>query len=333
MIAALVTAPALAAEKDDAGAAPVPSIHKNDDSLPEEPPVESRMQMPDMPEQHPEEKPVHVHADEKPANATDKNPAEANAEESYGPVTLGAILEPEAKVEKGKEASFFLTLLKKDRIPAGADDLVDRHTKKLHLLVVDESLTDYQHLHPESAGDRWRFSFTPRTAHHYKIWADVQVKGEAPQMMPMLVKGAEPCNESCADDKPVMSAEFGGNKAELSFEKDPVAGMPATGTVSIVSKDGKPLENLEPVMGAYAHIAAFTADFGHVVHVHPMGAAPAKDDERGAAPFSFMLHPEKAGVLKIFAQVKVDGKDMFLPFSLNVKEPEPAPSPAAPPAK
>ncbi|TAL35468.1 MAG: hypothetical protein EPN97_07280 [Alphaproteobacteria bacterium] len=326
VIAMLAAVPALAADKDDAGAAPVPSIQKDKlkDEGPEEPVDDNRMQMPDMPKQHPEEKPVHAEAHGKPHDAA--------AEESYGPVTLGARLEPEGKLEKGKEASFFLTLLNKDQAAVKPDELVERHTKKLHLLVLDDRMTDYQHLHPESAGDRWRFSFTPRTAHDYKIWADVQVKGEAPQMMAILLKGAEPCKESCVDNMPVMKAEFSGNKAELSFTGGPVAGTPAEGKVSIVSADGKPLEDLEPVMGAYAHIAAFTGDFRNLAHVHPMGAAPEKEKDRGAAPLSFMLHPEKPGVLKLFVQIKVDGENVFLPFSAEVKEPE-APAAALPPAK
>jgi hypothetical protein len=323
MMAMLTATPALAADKHDAGATPVPSLQKDDG--PEEPVDDGRMQMPEMPQQHPEEKPVHAHAD--------KKIADSKGEEDYGPVTLGAILEPDGKVEKDKEASFMLTLLKKDRVPAAPDDLVERHTKKLHLLIVDESLNDYHHLHPENAGNRWRFSFTPKTAHNYRIWADVQVRDEAPQMMSMLLKGAQPCAESCVDDKAITTAEFSGNKAELSFAEGLVAGKPAEGKLSILSAESKPLENLEPVMGAYAHIAAFTADFGHVVHVHPLGKEPQNDGDRSAAPLSFMLHPEKPGVLKIFAQVKVDGKDIFLPFSVNVAEPEAAPPPAAPPGK
>lgn len=325
MIAALAAAPALAADKEDAGAAPVPALQK-DDAV-EEPVDDNRMQMPDMPQQHPEEKPAHVHG------GADKQPTDAKAEQDCGPVTLGAVLEPEGKVEKEKEAAFFLTLVDKDHAAVKADALVERHTKKLHLLVVDESLTDYQHLHPEISGNRWRFSFTPKTAHNYKIWADVQVTGEAPQMVPMLLKGTEPCKESCVDEKPVEAAEFSGNKAELSFANGLVAGVPAEGKVSIISADGKPLEKLEPVMGAYAHIVAFTADFAHVAHVHPMGAEPQKGDDRGAAPLSFMLHPEKPGVLKLFVQIKLDGKDVFLPFTAEVREPAPVPAPETPPAK
>lgn len=327
VIAALAAAPALAEDKDDTGLAPVPSALK--DEGPEEPPDESRIQIPEMPQQHPGEKPAHAETHD---HAHDK-PHEGMKEETYGPVTLGAILEPEGNVEKGKEAAFMLTLLKKDSQPAAPDDLVERHTKKLHLLIVDESLDDYQHLHPESDGNRWRFSFTPKTAHNYKIWVDVQLKGEAPQMMPILLMGAEPCKENCVDGKPVAAAKFGGNDAQLSFAKELVAGVPAEGKFALVSADGKTLENLEPVMGAYAHIAAFTADFGSVAHVHPMGKAPEKDGDRGAAPVSFMLHPEKAGVLKLFVQIRVDGKDVFLPFTATVAEPDPVAMHVTPPEK
>ena len=45
---------------------------------------------------------------------------------------------------------------------------------------------------------------------------------------------------------------------------------------------------------------------------------PANDTDRGESPLSFMLHPDNQGFLKLFVQLRVDGKDVFLPFSLFI---------------
>ena len=55
------------------------------------------------------------------------------------------------------------------------DDLTEAHTEKLHLLIVDESLTDYHHEHPVPAGKpgEYRFDFEPKFGGTYHVWADL----------------------------------------------------------------------------------------------------------------------------------------------------------------
>jgi hypothetical protein len=58
--------------------------------------------------------------------------------------------------------------------PIAPEDLLVSHTRKLHLLAVDPTLSDYQHLHPEPgrrAGE-WVFTLTPRRAGLYRVFAD-----------------------------------------------------------------------------------------------------------------------------------------------------------------
>src|SRR5439155_16827946 len=58
--------------------------------------------------------------------------------------------------------------------PVAAEDLLVAHTRKLHLLIVDPSLTDYQHVHPEPTRTRgeWAFAFTPHAGGAYRVFAD-----------------------------------------------------------------------------------------------------------------------------------------------------------------
>ena len=86
-----------------------------------------------------------------------------------------------------------------------------------------------------------------------------------------------------------------------------------------LSKDGQPVNFLEPVMGAFAHMVGFYEDYETIAHIHPMGAEPTKDTERGGPTLRFHIEPEQAGYLKLFAQVQIDGKQVFAPFSILVK--------------
>ena len=64
----------------------------------------------------------------------------------------------------GREQRLTVTLRTASGKPVGPTDLLVAHTRKLHLLIVDPWLDDYQHVHPEPGarpGD-WTFAFTPR---------------------------------------------------------------------------------------------------------------------------------------------------------------------------
>lgn len=67
-----------------------------------------------------------------------------------------------------------------------------------------------------------------------------------------------------------------------------------------------------------AHIVGFADDYRSVLHVHPMGVR-ADPSERGGPRLDFHIEPAKPGFVKLFAQVRIGGKDLFAPFGMVVK--------------
>ena len=51
----------------------------------------------------------------------------------------------------------------------------------------------------------------------------------------------------------------------------------------------------------------------------PMGKEPESDSERGGPQLEFHIEPESSGFIKLFAQIKINGKDIFAPFGLMVE--------------
>jgi hypothetical protein len=76
--------------------------------------------------------------------------------------------------QPGGENHFVLRLATSTGKPIGPSDLIEVHTRKLHLLIVDPTLTDYQHVHPEPTGlpGEWSFQFSPRFPAVYRVFAD-----------------------------------------------------------------------------------------------------------------------------------------------------------------
>lgn len=118
-----------------------------------------------------------------------------------------------------------------------------------------------------------------------------------------------------------MTSTVDGYTFTLALDSEPKAGSAVIGNIT-VTKDGKPFTQLEPVMGAFAHVVGFTEDYNSVMHIHPMGKEPTSDSERGGPKLEFHIEPEKAGFVKMFAQVKIGGKDVFVPFGIEVKNHE-----------
>lgn len=224
-------------------------------------------------------------------------------------------------LKSGQENTLTLKLTDASGSPVSLDKLQEVHTKKVHWLIVDETLGDYHHVHPTAGQESGTYtaSFTPEKAGTYKVWMDVTPVDAAQQYIPVELKGEKPCGAACVEQTVTSEGESGGLKASLTFEKPLTAGAADMGKVTITDKDGKPVADLEPVMGAFAHVVAFYEDFATVAHVHPMGEEPKSETERGGPDLMFHLEPKEAGFLKIFVQVQRGGKSIFIPLGAEIK--------------
>ncbi len=222
----------------------------------------------------------------------------------------------------GKSAPTVLRLTSKDGKALTTDQLQVAHTEKLHLLVVDETLTDYHHEHPV-AGDKpgeYRFDFAPRYGGTYHIWADVVPTGTGQQeYVKTMVKVEGPAAKKNKTVNTTADAE--GYRFSLTTENnEPLqAGKATMVMVKVTTPDGKEFTSLEPVMGAFAHMVAFPEDLGSVTHVHPMGKEPAVATERGGPELSFHVEPEKPGFQKFFLQTQIGGREVYAAFGMEVQ--------------
>lgn len=223
-------------------------------------------------------------------------------------------------LKPGENADVEISLTKKNNAPLLLEDLQNVHTKKIHLLIVDPSLTDYHHEHPTTGGTpgKYVFSFTPRKPGSYRIWADVTPK-EGLHEYVMADLNNETAEKVKIDHTPNLSVIVDGFKFELKLESETLKlGQPISATIHVVGPDGKPFTELEPIMGAFAHLVGFYDDFQTIAHIHPMGKEPENSNERGGPDLQFHFMPEKPGVLKLFAQVQVKGTSKFAPFTVIV---------------
>ncbi len=235
--------------------------------------------------------------------------------------TVKLVLEPATPLQAGKASQVVVKLnTVADGKPISFDGLKEAHTKKLHLLIVDPSLTDYHHIHPvagKNAGE-FVFDFTPKQNDSYRVWADVIPVATGKQEYVMTDMGSAAKDKATINKATSMTSTVDGYTFTLALDSEPKVGAAVMGNVT-VTKDGKPFNQLEPVMGAFAHVVGFTEDYNSVLHIHPMGKEPTSESERGGPDLQFHIEPEKAGFVKLFVQTRIDGKDLFAPMGVIVK--------------
>jgi hypothetical protein len=222
------------------------------------------------------------------------------------------------QLKAGEENEVVLFIQDKQAKPVDVSRFEVVHTKPVHLLIIDPELNDYHHKHPtQTSTGQYAFDFIPQTACSYRIWADVQLKGSHQHYVPVDLKGAAECKEPI--DKTVnLESSSQGYDFKLELEGAPKAGEAVMVTMSI-SKNGEAVNVLEPVMGAFAHMVGFYEDYQSIAHIHPMGAEPTENTERGEPTLQFHIEPEHTGYLKLFAQIQIDGKQVFAPFVLKIE--------------
>ena len=234
-----------------------------------------------------------------------------------------------ALVEVGKNADFSFTpkVIGKD---AEAVALDVQHEKKIHLIIVSNDLSYFEHIHPEFnadgsykikvlASDK-AYSIGPghnetRFANggDYTVFADYLPSGGSHQVekVNLNVKGAGKASVTYNADK------LTGVSDKFSVVLKPESGNMMTGSQMHISgkvmKDGKDVDvsTLENYLGAKAHMVVVSLTDKEYLHVHP-----DVDGNR------FDLHTtfKKAGIYRGWIQFKSEGKVHTVDFVFNVAE-------------
>lgn len=250
------------------------------------------------------------------------NPQFISVIAATSPVAL--TLKTAAAPTAGREVQVTLRMTTANNKLIAPEDLVVMHTRKLHLLIADPSLTDYQHLHPEPTRvpGEWSFTFTPTLGGIYRIFADFTPAATNRSLyanVDLVVAGEQLSTpELAAAMTPSWIGQRDAYRLELVPGTRQIRAGQATDLKFSVTNTGGGAVGLEPVMDAYAHLVAFDTTRSGFAHLHPM------DADLGVAPdsikptLSFKITIPAAGRYVIWAQLKINGREKFVPFWFDV---------------
>ena len=171
-------------------------------------------------------------------------------------------------------------------------DFDEQHDRAMHLMVVRRDLTHYRHLHPSMGADgTWSAPLTFPEPGVYRVLADFATAGHGLTLGDELeIPGTY---EPVSLPDPVGAVRVG--EYEITLASDVVAGGDAS-LVFEVSRDGQPLEDLEPYLGALGHLVALREGDLAFLHVHP-------EAEEGSGPrIAFRAAFPSEGRYRLFLQ-------------------------------
>ena len=236
------------------------------------------------------------------------------------PVTLAVTTATAPQAGADVDATLVLTTFSGK--PIAPEDLQVVQTRRIHLLITDPSLDDYQHVHPVPGRrpGEWTFRFHPRFGGAYRIFADFTpvATNRGLYSETEIAVGGTP-NPAAAGTQPVSwVADEDGYHFALTPASLPVrSGVQANLKLAVTRAGGGPVP-LEPVMGAYAHLVAFDTQRSGFAHIHPNPVEAAVSPDPVNPVFTFRLMIPRPGRYVIWSQVDLAGRETFAPFWFDV---------------
>lgn len=229
------------------------------------------------------------------------------------------------KIEAGKPVNLLFTLKDPTGLAVKTVEIV--HEMPLHLLMVSKDLSWYAHEHPVLQPDgTFTFTWTFPAGGEYTLFNDFTPKDVGMQVVPVTLKveGSPKAAVALAvdSDKPKT---VDGYTVTLNTGGPVTTGKPTTMSYTI-AKDGKPVSDLTPYLGAMGHLVIMSQDLKEFVHSHPHEHAEGDHDHakqghtdmKGGPKVDFEAHFKAAGLYKGWAQFQHMGKVITVPFTFNV---------------
>ncbi|MCA1004420.1 hypothetical protein LCL87_01690 [Rhodococcus hoagii] len=246
----------------------------------------------------------HAAADPEPASGVP-----AGLQVSQDGYTLGEVTSPTLA---GQTGTLSFRILDANGTPVREYD--DLHEKQLHLIVVRSDTSEFRHVHPTLGTDgTWSIDWTWPTGGTYRVFADFQASDAPGQLT--LGRDVDVAGDVQPTPLPPASrtATVDGYTVTLGGDLT-TAGGPLTLTVT---RDGVPVNDLDPYLGAYGHLVALrTGDLAYL-HVHPEGE-PGDGVTAPGPDVTFHAQAPSAGTYRLFLDFQHEGTVRTAEFTVPV---------------
>jgi hypothetical protein len=188
------------------------------------------------------------------------------------------------------------------------------HEKRMHLIVVRRDTAGFQHIHPTMSEDgTWTVPLTVTQPGSYRAFADFTPAGS--DGTTLGVDLAVPGDFQPAEYHQSRVATVDG--FDVKLDGDLVPGETSKVTLT-VSKDGRPVTDLQPYLGAYGHLVALRGGDLAYLHVHPDGE-PGDGRTKPGPTVTFYAEVPSAGHYRLFLDFQHDNTVRTAEFTVDTQ--------------
>ncbi|MDJ1137897.1 hypothetical protein [Streptomyces iconiensis] len=189
------------------------------------------------------------------------------------------------------------------------------HDKEMHLIVASRDLSTFRHLHPERAADgTWSTEAELPRAGDYRVFADFTPRAKGAEG---LTLGADLAVGGEYGPQPLPGPSAKATVDGYDVRLDGTLRPGKAGELKLkVSKDGKPVTDLQPYLAAYGHLVALRSGDLAYLHVHPNGE-PGDGKTKAGPGISFSATAPSAGSYRLFLDFKHEGKVRTAAFTVR----------------
>ncbi len=199
-------------------------------------------------------------------------------------------------------------------------ELLVVHEYRLHLIIVSDDLKFFDHVHPVRQDDgSFALDYKFLRDGNYLLFADITPPGDRAQVFRIPVTTGSR-GSATLQTPSAFAREVAGYHVEMMPQpRSLVAGRHAHLTFEL-TRDGKPVTDLWPYIGAMGHCVIISEDTQRYLHSHPQQftAAPAPDS-RGGPVVSFHTTFPEPGRYKVWGQFKRGDEIIVADFVVNVE--------------
>lgn len=226
--------------------------------------------------------------------------------------TLSPVRAPDSIGTEG-ELSFDI----RDSAGATVTEFETAHDKQLHLIVVRSDGSEYRHVHPDLDPETgtWSLPWSWNAAGTYRVYADFTAAGTSAT----LSRTVDVAGQVAPQPPSAIKTNDTVDGFDVTLTGDLVAGTGSDLTID-VTRDGAPVTDLEPYLGAFGHLVALRGGDLAYLHVHAHGEEPKPGDLAGPE-IAFTAETPTAGRYLLYLDFQVDGQVHTAEFVLDATTP------------
>lgn len=202
------------------------------------------------------------------------------------------------------------------------------YTKPMHLIIVDDSLSYFNHIHPTQVGTKMQITTSFPHPGVYHLYIDFQPLGGIEQQIGFTLPVGNPEKVITATQKPNtnFTKKVGNYVVSLNqepFQADLLDHGQQLLTFTVTDSNGKGVTTLKPYLASFGHLVMVNQKTYEYLHVHPTNLVAPKQNETSGPTVEFMplglYNTIKPGIYRIFAQFNPDNNLIMADYTIKVE--------------